>query len=184
VCRGVVIPKYLQTGFDILQKMLVIAFLKHNPDVGKMDVYWSKSNSYIFKLKIILFAFTTKEGCFRTKNFSIWKSWVGYIFRCFLCSFLIIERKKVKLNWFYFFIPDGFLGFSRGVMLCNFSSKSTPIFSEGGRFIKFYDFFEGNCFSILFEFFCDSFLSLFFGWGFLFIKKIIYSYYGFLVYFF
>jgi len=79
----------------------------------------------------------------------------------FLCSFLNIEKKKVKLNWFYFFIPDGFLGFSRGVMLCNFSSKSTPIFSEGGRFIKFYDFFEGNCFSILFEFFAILFCRSF-----------------------
>jgi len=45
-------------------------------------------------------------------------------------SFLLFRGKSELV---YFFIPDGFLGFSRGVVM-NFSSKSTPIFSEGKIF--------------------------------------------------
>jgi len=73
----------------------------------------------------------------------------------------------------YFFIPDGFLGFSRGVLLCNFSSKSTPIlFYKWGRFFKFYDFFEGNRFPSFFRNFL-RFLIAVLVMGFL-LKKIIY----------
>jgi len=54
---------------------------------------------------------------------------LGYIFSCFF-SFLLFRGKSELV---YFFIPDGFLGFSRGVVM-DFSSKSTPIFSEGKIF--------------------------------------------------
>jgi len=48
----------------------------------------------------------------------------------FFYLFYYLEEKSELV---YFFIPDGFLGFSRGVVI-NFSSKSTPIFSEGKIF--------------------------------------------------
>jgi len=53
--------------------------------------------------------------------------------KCFGCFFYLFYYLEEKSELVYFFIPDGFLGFSRGVVM-NFSSKSTPIFSEGKIF--------------------------------------------------
>lgn len=99
------------------------------------------------------------------------KSWLGY-FIFILFSFFKCWEKKV--NWFYFFIPDGFLGFSLGVMLCNFSSKSTPISFQLGQIYQILWFFWGELFlPSFFEIFRDSFVA-FFGMRFSFHKKIIY----------